>query len=237
MEQLQNINITFYSVVILALGSLIFIFLRNRKESKTRKRTVFLITTGILIWLTIQALLAGNDFYMDTENGPFPEMILAIGPPLLLIIYLAIFQKDWVRKLPGKWMTFFHVIRVPIELVLYGLFLNKLIPEVMTFSGRNFDIFVGLSAPVMSMLFYSNTSIQKIWMQIWNIIGLMLLINIVFHGIFSTPIPMQLFGLDQPNIALLQYPFIWLPSFLVPCVLFFHIACLLQLFEKDKPGY
>lgn len=237
MDPFNSINLTFYGIVIVAFFSLLFI-IRRAYDNKS-KGTGIAIYSGfvLIIWLSLQAFLANNNFYLsDTSSFP-PRLLLAILPPFIIIIYLLISKGDFIEILPGKWMTFFHVIRVPVELVLYGLFMEKMIPEVMTFAGRNYDILIGLSAPVMAMLFYSNTSIHKRWIIAWNILGLVFLVNVVSHGILSTPYPFQQFGLDQPNIAVLQYPVIWLPSFIVPVVLFFHLVCIKQLLRKDHPGY
>lgn len=237
MELFEYTTFTFYFVVALSVFGLLFIIYRSKENHGFSNTKVSLIALVLFVWLGIQAYLANNDFYLTATDEFPPRLLLAIFPPLLIIIYLSIFQRKFMLSLSGKWMTFFHVIRVPVELVLYGLFLEEQIPEVMTFSGRNFDILIGLSAPVMSMLFYSNTAIHKPWVIIWNFLGIALLVNVVGHGILSTPYPFQVFGLEQPNIAVLQYPVIWLPCFIVPCVFFFHIACLQQLLKKDHPGY
>ncbi|HVF96549.1 MAG TPA: hypothetical protein VM871_04480, partial [Flavisolibacter sp.] len=39
------------------------------------------------------------------------------------------------------------------------------------------------------------------------------------------------FAFDQPNIAVLYFPFIWLPSFIVPVVLLSHLVCIRQLLK------
>lgn len=237
MDLFNKVYITFYSVTAIAIFGLLFIIYKAYENKSKAYLNVLYIGGLILVWLSLQGYLANNDFYLsDTKSVP-PRLLFAILPPFIFVLLILIYKKDLILRMPGKWMTFFHVIRVPIELVLYGLYLEKLLPEEMTFAGRNFDIVIGLSAPVMAMLFYSNTSIHKRWIQIWNVIGLAFLINIVFHGIFSTPYPFQLFGLEQSNIAVLQYPVVWLPSFIVPSVLFFHLACLMQLLNKNHPGY
>jgi hypothetical protein len=60
----------------------------------------------------------------------------------------------------------------------------------------------------------------------WNILGLILLLNVVIHGILSVPFPFQQFGLDQPNIAMLHAPYLLLPGLIVPVVLFSHLAAI-----------
>ncbi len=237
MDLFSTVYIIFYVIVGIAFYSLIFIVLRSFEDKSKAIKPILIISLTIWLWLTLQAFLANNSFYLTSMESMPPKLLFALLPPLIAMVLIVLYKRAFILRLPGKWMTFFHVLRLPVELVLYGLYMQNLIPEIMTFSGRNFDILVGMTAPIMAMLFYSNTSIRKIWMIVWNIFGLAMLLNILFYGIFSTPYPFQLFGFDQPNIAVLQYPIIWLPSFIVPCVLFFHIACLTQLLNKSHPGY
>ena len=42
----------------------------------------------------------------------------------------------------------------------------------------------------------------------------------------------QQFAFDQPNLAILQFPFSWLACCVVPLVLFSHLVCLSFLFKK-----
>ena len=60
-----------------------------------------------------------------------------------------------------------------------------------------------------------------------------LLANIVVNALLSTPTPIQKFAFDQPNIAILNFPFSWLPTFIVPIVLFGHLASIRQLFKQN----
>ena len=67
---------------------------------------------------------------------------------------------------------------------------------------------------------------------LWNFIALVLLINIVVNAVLSAPFPFQQFAFDQPNIAVLYFPFVLLPAFIVPIVLFGHLVSIRQLVRK-----
>jgi len=106
----------------------------------------------------------------------------------------------------------------------------------MTFSGRNFDILAGITAPFVYYFVFFKKSISKKGLLIWNIICLLLLLNIVVNAILSTPIPIQQFAFDQPNLAILHFPMVWLPTFVVPAVLFSHIVAIYRLtYSKIEP--
>lgn len=48
----------------------------------------------------------------------------------------------------------------------------------------------------------------------------------------STPSPLQKFAFDQPSIAILYFPFSWLPTFIVPIVLLGHLVSIRQLLKE-----
>jgi phosphoglycerol transferase MdoB-like AlkP superfamily enzyme len=106
----------------------------------------------------------------------------------------------------------------------------------MTFEGKNFDIVFGISTLLILTLGLYKGSVMRIKiLLIWNLIGLLFLGNIVFYALFSSPSSFQKFAFDQPNIAVLRFPFPWLPTFIVPLVLFAHLAVIRRvLFLKNK---
>lgn len=105
----------------------------------------------------------------------------------------------------------------------------------MTFEGKNFDILSGLSAPVIYSLYFVARKRSKSVLTGWTIIRLGLLINIVTNAVLSLPSAFQQFAFDQPNIAILYFPFVFLPCLLVPLVLFSHLVALNQLLATNVP--
>jgi hypothetical protein len=67
---------------------------------------------------------------------------------------------------------------------------------------------------------------------LWNFICLGLLVNIIVNAVLSAPFPFQQFGFSQPNIAVLYFPYVWLPCGIVPLVLLSHLAVIRQLSKK-----
>jgi hypothetical protein len=121
-----------------------------------------------------------------------------------------------------------------VEIVLFFLFTYKTVPELMTFEGRNFDILSGITAPVIFYFAFIRQQLNRQILLIWNFICLGLLVNIVTNAILSAPFPFQQFAFDQPNIAVLYFPFIWLPCCVVPLVLLSHLAAIRQLLNYGR---
>lgn len=104
----------------------------------------------------------------------------------------------------------------------------------MTFEGRNFDILSGISAPFIYYFGFIKYKLSNKILLAWNILCLGLLINIVTNAVLSLPYPFQQFAFSQPNIAILYFPFIWLPAVIVPIVLLSHLASIRVLILQQR---
>jgi hypothetical protein len=226
------ISLTFGLTTIATL--LLFIWtIKNSNSELTRKRAKP-IFFGLTIWLAIQAVLTLKNIY-NADTNTFPPKIILTGilPTILTIILLFATSKgkQFIDSLPLKNLTYLNIVRIPVEIVLFWLFLNKAIPELMTFEGRNFDIIAGITAPIIAYFGLTKTNLNQQTILVWNFICLGLLVNIVVNALFSAPSPIQKFAFDQPNIAILNFPFSWLPTFIVPIILFGHLTSIRQLIK------
>ena len=102
----------------------------------------------------------------------------------------------------------------------------------MTFEGRNLDIISGLTAPLIYYIVFVKKWAGNTLLLVWNIICLCLLLNIVATAVLSAPFPFQQLGFDQPNIAILYFPFVWLPCCIVPIVFFSHLVSIRYLLRN-----
>ena len=223
-------NLPTYISIVFGLITITTVLLFYRATQHSKLTLIILFA-----WLALQTLISLTGFY--TVNNSLPPRIALLGFPALLCIIL-LFATSRGRKYidqldPGK-LTILHTIRVVVELVLLMLFMHKAVPQLMTFEGRNFDILSGLSAPLIYYFGFVKKSLGKPVILIWNFICLGLLFNIVINAVLSVPTPLQQFAFDQPNIAILYFPFVWLPCCVVPIVLLSHLAVIRQLVVRKK---
>ena len=116
-----------------------------------------------------------------------------------------------------------QTFRIFIEGFLFmSLYEQEGIPREMTILGRNPDILVGITAPVVALLHWRG-HLSPGWLLLWNLMGLGCLLNIVIVAILSMPTGFQIFGIGQPNVAVLRFPFMLLPAFLVPLAFLSHL--------------
>jgi hypothetical protein len=193
-------------------------------NGKSKKLTLF-----ILLWSLGQSILAYYGFYEKTDLIP-PRFLLVLIPILAFIAFgLTKKRRDWILKnRRTELSTFLHTIRIPIEIILFYLFLHNMIPELMTFEGRNFDILAGISAPIVGILWLKKRVGRKM-LIVWNVLALLLVLFIFINGILSSDLPIQMFGFEQPNRAINYFPFILLPATIVPIVIYTHLTDLIKL--------
>lgn len=217
----------------------LFIHAIKSSASQPTKKKSTAVSFGLAFWLALQALLSFENVY-NTNTNSFPPKIMLMGilPGTLAIVLLfATFKgRQFIDSLPLKNLIYLNIIRIPVEIVLYWLFMNKAIPELMTFEGRNFDILAGITAPFIAYFGLTRQRIKRPIILVWNVISLGLLINIVVNALLSAPSPIQKFAFDQPSIAILNFPFSWLPTFIVPVVLLGHLTSIRQLLKQKNNG-
>jgi len=219
--------------ILTTIATFVFIYSSIRQAQANKKaKTANVVGSLILAWLFLTALLANNHFYLNFEAMP-PRLVFGILPPLLTILILCLNKKSrtYIKNIPITTLTYLHTVRVPVEMVLWWLFLGGLVPELMTFEGINYDILSGVTAPFIAIFAVGFRHKRRLLAIIWNIITLGLLFNIVGHAILSAPFPFQKLAFDMPNIGVLYFPYIWLPTFIVPAVLFSHLVALMKLLE------
>ena len=188
----------------------------------------------VLVWLIIQGLLSYFGFYLDSMGTP-PRFIAAVLPPLVLIIIVLSTKRGTIftRTMRLKTLHLLHIVRIPVEICLYLLSVNKAVPELMTFEGNNLDIAVGITAPVLYFTCFKRREVRsKNLLLAWNIIGLVFLGSIMINGLLSAHTIFQSLAFEQPNIAIMYFPFVWLPGFIVMAALFSHLVMIKRLLSK-----
>ncbi len=213
------LSIVFLFITLSALGLFYF---------GTGKDKVFLLVS--LLWLAVVGGVSYTGYFEDTSGKP-PRFLFI----LLLSIAYTYFSYHKLKSGPLKdyLIMAVHSLRLPVELVLFELFLEKQVPALMTFRGWNFDILMGISGLIFFFYLMSKRKLPRTILIGWNICGLFLLTTIVVIAILSSPLPVQQWAFDQPNTALVKFPFVFLPALIVPIVYLSHFLMLKKLFSSD----
>jgi hypothetical protein len=227
METPLYVAVLFIATTLLTLGLFYRVFAKISMPIAQK------ILWGSLAWLGLQGVVFATGFYLKTDTIP-PRFVLAVVPAFLAIAYFLTKKSsaNVLDKLSLKDLTLLHVCRIPVEIGLLWLYQSQQIPQIMTFEGRNFDIFSGLTALPMVWYAFQNNTIKRTPLLIWNIVCLALVCIIMVIALLSAPTPFQQLGFEQPNVGVLKFPFGWLPSFIVPVVVFCHLVSIRLLVKR-----
>ncbi len=239
--QLIIVALTF-ALVSAVRGGLSYALGHLRIAAPKRRLLVGLVTASLILWLAILALSAYQGFFFYWETFP-PRVVYTFIPPLIVIIAL-LFSRLFglvLRVLPAAWLIYIQGFRVVMELFLWLGYRGGYVPVQMTFEWLNYDIVVGITAFMAGFVFFGRGRRRRLEGIIWNVFGILLLVNIVVIAVFSAPSPARVFTNEPANVFVALAPFIWIPGFIVPFALAMHLFSLKQLLffrpkRKKRPS-
>lgn len=149
----------------------------------------------------------------------------AIRPPVVFVVMLAavltlgiaVARSETGRRLahglPLAWLVGFQAFRLPLELAMHRAHTEGLMPIQMSYSGQNFDIVTGGTALLLAAVM-AVREVPRWVVQAWNVLGLVLLANILGVAMLSTPV-FAYFGPDRLNVFVMRMPYTLLPAVMV----------------------
>jgi len=178
---------------------------------------------GLLAWLAVTGVAGWLGLVRDFHRLP-PKMFVLLLVAVVLTVATALSRIG--LRLVGEagivWLVGVQAFRIAVEIFLDWAHRVDLVPVQMTFEGRNWDVFSGVSAAGIAWLAAKKRAPR--WLiLLWNCVGLALLLNIVVIAILSMPTPLRRFHNEPANSFIAYFPYIWLPAFLVQVALFGHL--------------
>jgi hypothetical protein len=221
--------------IALALSAL-FVFATWRTgEGMTpaaRTRRTLLAAAGVAIWLAAQAAAALSGVLGRFELRP-PPIVIWFASMIAMTLGLAWsgFGRRFADKLPFVALIGFQAFRLPLELVMHRAAVIGLMPNVMSFTGYNFDIVTGATALPLA-LYAWRRPLPRWLITLWNVTGQILLIAIALIAFAATPV-FRAFGDDQVNVWVVQFPYVWI-AVMVAAALFGHVVTLRKLMAESR---
>ena len=194
-----------------------------------------LATVILIAWGSLHVLIASRGFYLVGDGIP-PRVALFFMPTVIVLLALlgTTRGRAWMGGCGLMALTLVHPLRILVEIVLHRAFLDGQLPQTMTFTGTNFDILSGLSAPIVLLYLMRSKQPSRMLLIAWNLVCLCLLLNVVVVAALSVPSVMQQLNIDHPNLLVLHAPYVLLPALIVPVVLWSHVAALTSLLSRTS---
>jgi hypothetical protein len=225
------VDLAFIAIVFVMLGLVLWGATRAaRRVGPGAVQAVRIAGLALFGWLALTAVLAERGFFEDFQSMP-PHLLLGVGPPLLTLLALTVSPRvlPLLAAVPPAWLVAAQTFRIAVEIVLWRLAVAGVIPELLSFHGRNVDILVGLTAPVVAYACFVRRAWPARVAVWWNWAGIVILLNVVVLVQLSAPTPWRIFETDPSATFIGDWPYIWLPAFLVPLAWLFHALSLRQL--------
>ena len=136
-----------------------------------------------------------------------------------------------VESLPLSWLIGVHAIRITAIGTIIK-YLDGDLPGHFILPVGVPDFAVGLTALPMAWWASRNLASAKTSLIVWNLIGASIFLSagILMH--VSMPGPVQFFTSGPTTQTLFEFPLALVPTFLVPCFVGTHLACLWKLFAR-----
>ncbi len=186
-------------------------------------RATLLMAAGTAAWMGLTWVVAERGIFRQWDRIPPSAAVLV----LLIVLISARLSMGGVGRRLSEHIPLWILVgiqgfRFPLELAMHTMADRGIMPEQMSYTGRNFDIVTGITAIAVAALVATNRAGRSL-VLIWNIMGIALLVNIVGVALLSTPI-FALFGPDRLNIWITYPPFVWLPAVMVLAALTGHLV-------------
>ena len=197
-------------------------WLRAGRPVAAARRAARVTAVCAAAWMGITAAAARSGVLRDWAANPPPFALLVVGILVIAVsIALGPVGSRLARYLPLWVLVAVQAFRLPLELAMHAMYERGIMPEQMSYAGRNFDIVTGITAlPVAALLAAGRGG--RTLATAWNVLGLALLLNVVTIAILSTP-RFAYFGGERLNVWVTYVPFVWLPAVMVLAALAGHL--------------
>jgi hypothetical protein len=193
---------------------------------------------GALVWIAIVSAASFSGSLLPRDGPPLPFVLLVAS---IVVLGIAIARSRigdrLARGAPLALLVGFQAFRLPLELAMHRAYTEGLMPVQMSYSGRNFDIVTGVTALVLAIAMMV-VRVPAAIVTAWNVLGLILLANILVVAILSTPM-FAYFGADRLNVWVMWMPYTLLPAVMVLAAWAGHLIvfrALAQPSSSMKPG-
>ncbi len=204
------------------------------------RKTALFVAAGLSGWLLYVGLISYFGVAADSTNRP-PGPIFVFAPVVLLLVFIiaklrSINGTRIAMSFPLWVILCAQSFRIIVEVFLHQLWIQQLVPRMLTFEGANVDIYVGLSAPVIAWLATRRQSGLR-WVLIWNLLGLCALLNVVVRAVLTAPGPLHILHTEVANQMIGRFPFTYIPGFFVPLAIVLHAVAIRIVTGPKGPDF
>lgn len=209
--------------------------------SRVERRPSIVVIGGAVVvgWVALAIVLARAGFWETTPDDALrpPNIAFGIAVPTILgsLLIMNGTFKRWIRRVPLHMLVGIQIYRVVGVLFLIAYAQGDMPAEFALPAGIG-DMLVGLTAVIVAvMLLKRGEQRARTMVLAWCAFGILDLVVAVATGFLSAPSPIQQLALDDPNAAIVSYPFVLIPTFAVPVSIILHVYVIARLRTATAP--
>lgn len=227
--QLGYIGLAILMTAIIILMGLKTIDKTSSEKFKVRKNKILLIIS-LMGWHLYLYIVASTEFMFNLSFPP-RFFLLTILPAF---IFTGVFiyknrNKSWIQNIPSHWLFFYQSFRVGIETLFIFTVAKGILHSNVTIEGYNYDLIYASLVVVIGLITFRNFEKHKHIIIWWNYLGLAVIAVIIFLFQSTIYFPEIYDDIAPFPIEFLKYPYILVPSFLMPSAVFMHVLSIVQL--------
>jgi hypothetical protein len=196
---------------------------------------------GVLIalgaWFVL-VLALGATGALSIAGGGAPALGLTVVLPIAALV-LASRALPSVRKAmdvtPLPALIALHTVRV-LGFSFIILFVEGRLPAPFAPSAGWGDVFIGATALPLTWAVMRFGDRVRPLVLLWNALGVADLVAALTLGALSAPGPLQVFVGPLDSSPMTTLPWLIIPGFLVPILLFIHVVIFTRLLAKNQPS-
>jgi len=234
-----QLTASFVALALLVAGAFVVAVHRSARATghtpAQARREGLLAVVGTAAWLGATALAAAGGLLSFTSRPP--TMLLLVAAIVIVAVTLGVSRlgERLATGLPLAVLVGAQAFRFPLELIMHRAYAEGLMPVQMSYAGRNFDIVTGVSALlVATVLIWRPRALALA--RLWNVMGVVLLANILVIAMLSAPTPFRVFHNEPANIWVTQAPWVWLPAVFVLAAILGHLLVFRRLRREARAG-
>jgi outer membrane protein TolC len=193
------------------------------------------LAAGLFGWLWLAGVLAAGGTFQASASRWFPAAGLGIGLATLaggVLLARSASLNAVINAVPLPWLVGIQLYRVVglLFLVLYGA---GQVPGEFAIPAGVGDVLIGLTAPLVAYGLHRAFAWSHGAAIVWNVAGMLDLAVAIGTGFLSSPGPLHLLAVDNPNHLITAFPLVLIPLFAVPLSVVLHLAALKRLAQID----
>jgi len=226
--QLEYIALTLLMVVWVCL-LIRFVQSRAVNTGGSSMSAIARFVVPLFLWFGAIFAVASTGFFQSYELPPRIALIIFGAFGFIFWFVRKNRNTDWLMLIPPSLLIGAQSFRILVETVIYHTYLAGIGPIESTFKGYNYEMYVGISAIIVALLYRYKVIGNQLAIA-WNFIGLCFLGIIIFIFVSSSYFP-HLWGESESMMSLEfpTFPYLLLPAFLMPLAVFMHCLSIVQL--------